>query len=97
VKTVFDIEPDLPTADDWRGMLERAGLQDIVVKPYRFDARRESTQIQRYRLDDMARMFYRTLGLYLMNPDFRAYMKKRRRAPKGAFDYMGYGLFAGRR
>jgi arsenite methyltransferase len=97
VKKVFDIEPDLPTADHWRGMLESAGLQDIVVKPYRFDTRRESTQIKRYRLEDMVRMFYRTLGLYLRNPDFRAYMKKRRRVPKGAFEYMGYCLFAGRR
>jgi SAM-dependent methyltransferase len=97
VKKVFDIEPDLPTADDWREMLEQAGLRDVVVKPYEFDVRRESTQIKRYRFGDMVRMVYRTLGLYFRNPGFRTYMKKRRRAPRGAFEYMGYCLFAGRR
>jgi SAM-dependent methyltransferase len=97
VKEVFDIEPDLPTADDWREMLEQAGLRDVVVKPYKFDARRESTQVKRYRFGDMVRMAYRTLGLYLRNPEFRAYMKKRRRAPEGAFSYLGYCLFAGRK
>lgn len=97
VKEVFDIEPDLPSADDWREMLEQAGLRSIVVKPYKFDARRESTQVKRYRFGDMVRMSYRTLGLYLRNPEFRAYMKKRRHMPKGAFSYMGYCLFAGRR
>jgi len=97
VKRAWEVRPDLPTADDWREMLKEAGLRDLVVKTYKFDARRESTQLKRYRFRDMWRMFSRTLSLYVKNLDFRAYMKGQYRLPKGVFQYLGYGLFVGRR
>jgi hypothetical protein len=78
-------------------MLKDAGLRDIFVKTYKLDARRESTQIKRYSFQDMWRMFSRTLSLYVRSPDFRAYMKEQRRLPKGVFEYLGYGLFVGRK
>jgi hypothetical protein len=61
------------------------------------DARRESTQIRRYGFQDMWRMFSRTLSLFLKSPDFRAYMSDQRRLPKGIFEYLGYGLFVGKK
>lgn len=97
VKHIFNVEPDLPTEGDWRVMLEQAGLQDLVVARRRFTARGESAQLKRYRLQDMAAMFYRTLALYLKNPAFRDYMRGRRRIPEDAFRYFGYGLFVGRK
>jgi arsenite methyltransferase len=97
VKGIFSVEHRVPTEGDWRMMLEQAGLQDIVVSRHQFTARSESSQVKRYRPQDMAAMFYRTLGLYLKNPAFRDYMKERRRLPKDAFKYFGYGLFVGRK
>jgi arsenite methyltransferase len=97
VKRTWDIKPGLVTADDWRGMLEDAGLHDIAVRTYQLEMRRESTQIKRYRLKDMVRMFCRTLSLYVRSSAFRAYMRKQRRLPKRVFEYLGYGLFVGRR
>jgi len=97
VKRTFDIKPDIPTADDWRRLLEGAGLRDVVVQTYKVDARRESTQIKRYGFQDMWRMFYRTLSLYVKSSAFRAYMKKQRRLPMSVFEYLGYGLFVGRK
>ena len=97
VKRTWEVKPDIPTADGWRQMLKDAGLRDIFVKTYKLDARRESTQIKRYRFQDMWRMFSRTLSLYARSSDFRAYMKEQRRLPKGVFEYLGYGLFVGRR
>jgi len=97
VERAWEIKPDIPTADDWREMLKAAGLRDVVVQTYKLDARRESTQIKRYGFRDMWRMFSRTLSLYVRNSAFRAYMKERRRLPKGVFKYLGYGLFVGRR
>jgi arsenite methyltransferase len=94
---LWEIESDLPTADDWQGMLENAGLQDLVVRAYAVDARRESSQVKRYRPEDMWRMVYRTAALYVKSPEFRAYMHDRRRIPKNMFHYLGYGLFAGRK
>jgi arsenite methyltransferase len=97
VKRIFSVEPDVPTEGDWRVMLEQAGLQEIVVSRHKFTARGESSQMKRYRLQDMAAMFYRTLGLYLKSPAFRNYMRERSRPPVDAFKYIGYGLFVGRK
>jgi arsenite methyltransferase len=97
VKHAWEIKPGIQTADGWRRLLEDAGLYDIFVKTYKLDARRESTQIKRYGFQDMWRMFSRTLSLYVKSSAFRAYMKEQRRLPKGVFEYLGYGLFVGRR
>lgn len=97
VRHTWDIKPDVPTSDDWTALLENAGLSEVVVKPYEFNALREATQLKRYRLEDMLRMFYRTLLLYVTNPDFREYMAERRHTPKDLFEYLGYAVFVGRR
>ncbi len=97
VRHVWDIKPDIPTLEGWMGLLEGAGLGDIVVQTYRFDTRRESTQVQRYSFQDMWRMFHRTLFLYIKNPAFRKYMAERRHLPKHLFKYLGYAMFVGKR
>jgi arsenite methyltransferase len=97
VKRTWDVEPSVPTAEGWVAILESAGLRDVVARIYAFDARRESSQLKRYRPRDMLRMLYRTLTLYLRNPDFREYMKGRQRIPKNLFEYWGYALLVGRR
>ena len=96
VRHIWDIKPDIPTCDGWMGLLEGAGLSDIVVRTYKFNTLRESSQIRRYGFQDIWRMLYRTLGLYIKHPSFRAYMA-RRRLPKNFFEYLGYGIFVGRR
>lgn len=93
----WEIEPKLATLDDWRGWMQNAGLRDIVVNPHIFDARRESSQVKRYRPGDTVRMLGRTMSLYIRNPTFRRYMGERRRLPKNFFQYFGYGLFVGRK
>jgi arsenite methyltransferase len=97
VRQIWHIKPDIPTLEGWRGLLESAGLLDIVMRTYKFDTRREATQVQRYHFQDMWRMFYRTLLLYIRDPAFRKYMADRRHLPKGLFEYLGYGLFVGRK
>jgi SAM-dependent methyltransferase len=97
VRRTWEIEPDILSFDGWMECLEGAGLRDIVAKTYRFNARRESTQLKRYNLGDIWRMFYRSLALYVGNPAFRGYMKERRRAPKDLFEYLGYAVFVGRK
>jgi len=97
VRHIWDIKPTIPTLEGWMGLLEGAGLRDIAVQTYKFDTRREATQVQRYRFQDMWRMFYRTLFLYIENPDFRKYMAERGHLPKGLFEYLGYAIFVGRR
>jgi arsenite methyltransferase len=96
-KRMWEIKGDIPTAEDWLEILENAGLRDIVVKTHEFDARREATQVKRYRPIDHWKMFYRTAWLHLTNQGFREYMKERTRLPKDVFKYLGYSLFVGRK
>lgn len=93
----WDINADIPTADRWAGMLVDAGLHDVVARPHKFSARRESSQIWRYGLEDYAKMAYRTLTAYLRSPEFRRYMHERRSVPKDVFEYLGYGIYVGRK
>jgi ubiquinone/menaquinone biosynthesis C-methylase UbiE len=96
-KLTWGIESDIMTADAWTRMLESAGLRDIAVKTYKVDARREATQVRRYRFQDMWRMFYRTLLLYVRNPAFREYMAERRHTPRDLFEYLGYAILVGKK
>jgi arsenite methyltransferase len=96
-KVIWEIKPDVLTADNWKALLRQAGLQDMVTKIYKFDARREASQMKRYRFVDMWRMFSRSLSLYLRSPAFRTYMKRQRRLPRDVFEYLGYAVFVGRR
>ena len=96
-RRMWNIEPAILTLADWKTMLENAGLDEIIARPYQFNVQRESTQVKRYHLSDMWNMFYRTLTLYFKNPAFRQYLKRQRRLPKKLFDYLGYGVFVGRK
>lgn len=93
----WDIKHDVPLGEDWLAMMEAGGLIDVIVQIHQFDTARESTQMKRYRGRDMWLMVTRALSLYLTSAEFRSYMKQRRGLPKGLFDYLGYGLFIGRK
>ncbi|MCR4407107.1 MAG: methyltransferase domain-containing protein [Anaerolineae bacterium] len=97
VRHIWSIKPNILTLEGWVELLEGAGLSNIVARTYKFDARRESTQVKRYRFEDMWRMFYRTLFLYIKSPAFRRYMAADRYLPKDTFEYLGYAIFAGRK
>jgi ubiquinone/menaquinone biosynthesis C-methylase UbiE len=93
-RRIWQIDWALPTVDEWVGMLEDAGLCDILARTYAIDPRRESSQLKRYHVGDMLRMFYRSAVLYVRDPAFRTYMASRRRLPKGMFSYLGYAILA---
>ncbi len=97
VAHTWDIHTAVLTADSWMQMMESCGLEDVQVRTQRFDARREATQLGRYRLRDLLGMVSRSLSLYIRSPVFRRYTRERRRLPKGFFEAFGYGLFVGRK
>jgi arsenite methyltransferase len=96
IRRTWEIEGEMPTTEGWVTLLEEAGLS-VTAQTFRFDARRESTQLRRYPLRDVLRMVWRALVLYLRSTEFRRYMRKRGRMPKGLFDYWGYALLVGRK
>lgn len=96
VRRTWEIEAEVPTTGQWVAILEGAGLE-VTAETLEFDARRESSQMRRYRVRDMLRMVYRTLALYAQSSEFRHYMRERQRLPKGLFEYWGYALLVGRK
>lgn len=94
---LWEIRTEIPTADDWSGILKSAGLRDLFVKANKVSPRREASQLKRYRLEDMWGMFRNSLSLYFKSAAFREYMKERQRLPRNLFQYLGYAVMAGRK
>ncbi|MEA3377700.1 MAG: class I SAM-dependent methyltransferase [Chloroflexota bacterium] len=94
-RRTWDVEPLRPAG--WVDVLEHLGLEDVLFEPRTVNARREATQVKRYRLRDLIRMGIRTMSLYVRRPTFRKYMAERRNLPKDLFDYLGYVLIVGRK
>lgn len=89
VQRTWDIHSEIRTPQDWRKLMADCGLTEVVVRPYRFNAARESSQVGRYHLGELARMFSRLLSLYLRSSEFRRYIRDRHFQPKKLFEYLG--------
>jgi ubiquinone/menaquinone biosynthesis C-methylase UbiE len=95
----WDIKAETLTSDDWKELLRKSGLKDIVVRIYRFKSSlSEYVDELRLYIKDYPRMLYRALSLYIKSPAFRKYVKGRYTSlPKNFFEYLGYGLYVGRK
>ena len=89
------------TREEWVGLLESAGFQDLVVKIYHVDTRDEArAMMRRYGCLGMLRVWRRTLRLYFKNPAYRRFVKRVRQGglvPENLHEYFGYGLYVGRK
>jgi len=97
VVRIWEVEADIPTPEGWERLMQDSGLRDILARNYSFSARREFSEFRRYRLRDFWRMFTATLSLYMRSSAFRKYMKGRQRLPKRIWEYLGYGIYVGRK
>lgn len=93
------VQPQTPAA--WIGLLEAAGLQEIVAKTYTIDTQEEAKGIlKRYGWREMLGVTGRMLALYLRSPAYRNFVKRVRErgvTPPNLEEYFGYGLFVGRK
>ncbi len=89
------------TAEEWEALLEGAGLRDLVVQTSTMDMRQEFRGIlRRYGLGGFIQSIGRMLVLYAHNPEYRAFVREIREggvAPPDVADYLGYGLYIGRK
>jgi SAM-dependent methyltransferase len=89
------------TSAEWVGLLEVAGLSDIIARVSDVSVRDEARGIlRRYGLGGMLRVMCRTLSLYARNPAYRSFVKGVRQdgvAPENLDEYFGYGLYVGRK
>ena len=89
------------TSDEWVGLLEGAGLKEVVVQAYEISTRDEARGIVgRYGYGGMLAVLWRMLSLYARNPDYRNFVKEVREQgvmPENLEEYFGYGLYVGRK
>lgn len=89
------------TSDGWAGLLEDAGLREIVVRTYEINTRNEAREIlRRYGCRGMLSVLCRILSLYAKSPAYRSFVKEVREGgvtPENLNEYFGYGIYAGRK
>lgn len=89
------------TSDAWAGLLEAAGLKEIMVKTYAINTRVETKGIlKRYGFGGMLGVMAGTLLLYARSSAYRKFVKGVRETgvvPENLEEYFGYGLFVGKK
>jgi ubiquinone/menaquinone biosynthesis C-methylase UbiE len=89
------------TADEWKSLLDKAGLQDIKSQILPVDAKREAKLLfNRYGYSGMIGNMLRALRLYLRNPAYRDFVRSVRQGgivPDNLSDYFGYGMYVGKK
>ena len=84
--------------EEWIAMLERADLEDIVSKSYAISVRNEMrSQAGFLRFRDYLRILGRFVKTFFSDPYTRKLMRMAFSEPRSAYDYMGHGLFVGRK
>ena len=89
------------TAAEWTGLLEGAGLSEIVVRSRPVDVRDEARGLLgRYGCAGMLGVWRRMLVLYARNPAYRRFVKSVRQEvimPEHLDEYFGYGLYVAKK
>jgi ubiquinone/menaquinone biosynthesis C-methylase UbiE len=92
------IGPSISTIETWQALWEASRLQDRAVRIHEIDARAEvKSRIQWIGWWWILRAWGRALRLYITNPAVRQSIKETLDVPPEVFQYVGYGLFVGRK
>ena len=89
------------TAEEWAGLLQSAGLTEIVVEVSEIDTRNEAKGLaRRYGYGGMLRSMVRAISMYARNPAYRRFVKEVRNGgitPENLEEYFGYGIYVGKK
>jgi len=89
------------TSEEWREVMGKAGLTDIVTRTYTLTARRQLiNEIRGLGFRDLVRGWGKFFSLYVKSPAFRKYAKEITPSYaiiKSLFAYLGFGIYVGRK
>ena len=89
---------NLRTSEEWRAMLDRAGLVNLVDRIYAVEMKKEArAQMGFLSFMDYMRILGRFFSTFLFDPNTRKLMRLALSEPRAMFDHMGYGLYAGQK
>jgi ubiquinone/menaquinone biosynthesis C-methylase UbiE len=91
------VEPLL--SKQWEQLMRNVGLYFLAVRLFPLNLRKQTSQtLKRYGVRGIAQTWGRSLGLYLQHPEARQIMRTGSDGyPAGLMDYLGYGLYIGRK
>ncbi len=88
----------LRRSEEWMGMLDRAGLVNLVDRVYAVEMKKEArAQFGFLSFGDYMRILGRFFYSFLFDPATRKLMRLALSEPRAMFDYMGHGLYAGQK
>lgn len=86
---------------EWRELLKGSGLREVMVRTYKFSTLDQFiNEIRLYSLEDILSGWYKFLSMFVTSPTFRELVREKyiRGFPaKAFFEYLGYGLYVGRK
>jgi arsenite methyltransferase len=84
--------------DEWDRLLRENGLRDLVVRTYAADVRSELRgTIRRIGYRELLRVWSRAFRLYRKDPAYRDFVREAMSEPKEMLEYLGRGMFVGRK
>ncbi len=90
----YGVKGELLTSDGWEELLVGTGLRDIVGRAYKVNSLRSN---KRDDVIDLLGVWHRFLYLYIRNSTFRRFIKEGLSIPKNLLEYLGYGIYVGRK
>jgi len=89
---------NLRTSEEWRAMLDRAGLVNLVDRIYAVEMKKEArAQMGFLSFMDYMRILGRFFSTFLFDLNTRKLMRLALSEPRAMYDHMGYGLYAGQK
>ena len=89
----YGFTAEILTSDGWEELLAGTGLRDIVARAYKVKALSNKWDD----LKDLLRVWHRALYLYIRSSAFRRHIKEGLSLPKNFLEYLGYGIYVGRK
>jgi arsenite methyltransferase len=99
---VAGFQGEMLPKEGWAQYLYDAGLEDVVARAYQLDLRKEAkARLQRYPMRDILASAARLPRMWFGDPDAKAFLKETLAGTKHlrreTFEYLGYGVYVGRK
>ncbi|UCD73421.1 MAG: hypothetical protein JSW01_01905, partial [Candidatus Bathyarchaeota archaeon] len=89
---------EILSQEEWKELVERSGLRDTVIKIYKVDPLKELiARIRLLGLGKMLNAWFKLFSLYTKNPAIGDELRKELSMPRDSFQYMGYGIYTGKK
>ncbi len=94
----YGAKTEFLTSNGWEDLFKGLGLRDIVVRIYKITPLSQwLNEVRGTGLRDFTRGWGWFFSQFIGNPGYRRFMKEAMITPRNIFEYLGYGLYVGRK